>query len=501
MNESSENAGNVTDALPPPDAALAWARRAMRNSNWQDATERWAIVREVYPRQVAAWVQAAAAHRRLEEFDASARLLNEARQRFPARLGPILELISLACDREQWDDAEAWAAEARSREPENLQAWLKSAEVASLRGDRMQAEVFNESARSNFLDKPKVWIQYAELAMQDQDWHQALERWALVRGQFPEHAEGFVRAADAARALGNEPLARQLQLAREYGNAWLESLTDNESGDDSEEEGEHRITPPQRRSWRTFADLVWTKARLNLKSEASKNHLRYLWWILDPVLYMTVFYIVFGVLMERGGSGFIAYLLTGLVPFQWFAKTVSQTSNSIVGGKGLMHKVRISPLFFPLVGIVQNTGKQLLVFAMLGAFLILYGLPPTIHWLAFVPVVLTQLLLMVVISCLVAMIIPFIRDLNNLVPTGIQFLLFTSGIFYTVDRIPQEWQPLFFTNPMANILFQYRQIFVENQWPVWSMLGWVVLGSLIGLGIVLWLYRRLESVFPRVVLE
>src|SRR5690554_2477466 len=105
MNDSSENAGNVTDSLPPPDSAIAWARRAMRNSNWQDAAERWAIVREVYPWQEAAWVQAAAAHRRLEEFDVSARLLNEARQRFPSRLGPILGLISLACDRELWDDA------------------------------------------------------------------------------------------------------------------------------------------------------------------------------------------------------------------------------------------------------------------------------------------------------------------------------------------------------------------------------------------------------------
>lgn len=501
MNDSSENTGNVTDSLPPPDSAIAWARRAMRNNRWQDATDRWTIVREVYPEEEASWVQSATAHRKLKEHEVAAQLLEEARQRFPTSLAPLLGLASLACDREHWGDAETLAEQARILEPDNPQAWLKSAEVASRRGDRQQAEAFNGQAREAFPNKPKVWIQHAELAMRAEDWNQALERWAIVRKRFPEHAEGFVRAAEAAKELGNEPLARQLLLAREYGNAWLESLQEDESEDDNEEEGEHRITPHQRRNLRTFADLVWTKARLNLKSEASQNHLRYVWWVLDPVLYMTVFYIVFGLLMERGGPGFIAYLLTGLVPFQWFAKTVQQTSNSIIGGKGLMHKVRISPLFFPLVGIVQNTGKQLLVFVMLGLFLILYGLPPTIHWLAFVPVVLTQLLLMVVVSCLVAMSIPFIRDLSNLVPTGIQFLLFTSGIFYTVDRIPEDWHTLFFSNPMANILFQYRQIFVENQWPVWSMLGWVALGSLIGLGVVLWLYRKLEPVFPRVVLE
>ncbi len=395
-------------------------------------------------------------------------------------------------------EAEALAAEARERFPEEMAVMLGSARVAASSGDATAALAFNQDARERFPEAPEPSLQHAELAMQTEEWPLALDRWREVRERFPKHAEGFTRAADAAQAIGDESLARQLRLAQEYGNAWLESVQDDEQGG---EETPHTINPPQRRDWRTFVDLVWTKARLNLKSEASQNHLRYLWWILDPVLYMTVFYIVFGLLMERGGPGFIAYLLTGLVPFQWFAKTVQQTSNSIVGGKGLMHKVRISPLFFPLVGIVQNTGKQLLVFAMLGAFLILYGLPPTIHWLAFIPIVLVQLLLMIVVSCTLAMMVPFARDLTNLIPTGIQFLLFTSGIFYTIDRIPEDWRSLFFTNPMANILYQYRQVFVENQWPDWSGLGWVALGSGLGLGLVVFLYRRLEPIFPRVVIE
>ena len=470
----------------------------MRHAKWQEACERWAILRQVYSVQEDTWVQAAVAHRHLGQYELADELLNEARRHFPGQPGPLLELAILRLDQGRLDEAIALMAQARKQSPVSLLVLLRSALVSETVGDREAAVTYNQQAREAYAESPAPWLQYAELAMRAEDWETALVRWAEVRSRFPPHAEGFTRAADAAQAMGNERLARQLRLAREYGNAWLESVQDE---DESEEEAEHTITPPQRRNWRTFIDLVWTKARLNLKSEASKNHLRYVWWILDPILYMTVFYIVFGVLMERGGPGFIAYLLTGLVPFQWFAKTVHQTSGSIVGGKGLMHKVRISPLFFPLVGIVQNTGKQCLVFAMLGLFLVLYGLPPTIHWLAFIPIVLVQLLLMTVVSCMLAMIVPFVRDLTNLIPTGIQFLLFSSGIFYTIDRIPEEWRSLFFTHPMANILYQYRQVFVENQWPDWSGLGWVVLGSLLGLVIVIFSYRRLEPIFPRVVIE
>lgn len=498
MNEQATVEGQGEGSLPPAQNVLWWPRQAMNNGNWQNAANHWAILRQVYPDEPAVWVQAAVSHRRLGQLEEAEALLAGARERFNETPWPLLELASLCCEQGRQDEAERLVVEARERFPEALPVMLGSARVAAEFDKLSEALAFNCQARERFPEAPEPWLQYAELAMQAEDWPLALERWRGVRERFPKHAEGYTQAADAAQAMGDESLARQLRLAQEYGNAWLESI---QADEESEEEASHTINPPQRRDWRTFVDLVWTKARLNLKSEASQNHLRYLWWILDPVLYMTVFYVVFGLLMERGGPGFIAYLLTGLVPFQWFAKTVQHTSSSIVGGKGLMHKVRISPLFFPLVGIVQNTGKQLLVFAMLGIFLILYGLPPTIHWLAFIPIVLVQLMLMTVVSCSLAMIVPFVRDLTNLIPTGIQFLLFTSGIFYTIDRIPEGWRSLFFTNPMANILYQYRQVFVENQWPDWSGLGWVALGCIVGLGVVVFLYRRLEPIFPRVVIE
>ncbi|HCE41701.1 MAG TPA: ABC transporter permease, partial [Alcanivorax sp.] len=261
------------------------------------------------------------------------------------------------------------------------------------------------------------------------------------------------------------------------------------------------VAPPRRRDGRNFIDLVLTKARLNLKSEANRNHLRYLWWVLDPLLYMAVFYVVFGLLLHRGGEGFVAYLLTGLVPFQWFAKTIQHASNTIVEGRGLMNQVRISPLFFPLVAVAQNAGKQTLVFLMLAVFLVVYGLPPTPHWLALAPVVALQLAFMVVVGCALAMLIPFVRDLLNLVPTGLQFLLFCSGVFYTLDTIPERWRDLFLANPMANLLHQYRRILLDHQWPDWSQLGWLALGCALGLVAVLLAYRRLEGVFPRVVVE
>ncbi|WP_226704433.1 ABC transporter permease [Microbulbifer elongatus] len=252
------------------------------------------------------------------------------------------------------------------------------------------------------------------------------------------------------------------------------------------------------KSWVGFFDLVWVKAKLNLKAEASKNHLKQAWWILEPLMYMSVFYLIFGVLLQRGGEGFIPFLLTGLIPFQWFAKSVQQASNSIVAGRGIIHKVKIYPLFFPLVAILQVFGKQMLVFIMLVIFLFFFDLPPNVYWFGLVPVMMTQLLLLFVVGAAVAILIPFVRDLSYLVTTGIQFTMFLSGVFYSVEKIPQEWHATFFVNPVANILFQYRRILINQEWPDWSMLGILVAALFVSAILVVLLYEKLGPKLPRV---
>ncbi len=501
MREKEASSPGLVNPSPMPlvDEAAKWAMEAMRNQQWQEAAQRWAVLQHAYPDEAMVWIQAGICHRQLGNLAMAQNLLESAVERFPGRPAGILELTEVAYANNDTSRVAALLEQARERFPNHMPVLLKSAELEQRLGHPADAERYNVQAREQFADHPQPWVQYAELAMQREEWSLALSRWAEIRQRFPEHPAGYNRAALAAEQAGDVRHARRLRLAREYGQKWLESF--DEPSQTEKQALDDKISPPTRRHWLAFIDLIWTKARLNLKSEASQNYLRYLWWVIDPLLYMSVFYLVFGMLLNRGGEGFVAYLLTGLVPFQWFAKTLQQTSNSIVSNKGLMNQVHISPLFFPLVGIVQNSGKQLLVFFMLGIFLVFYGLPPTVHWLAFIPVMLVQLFLMAIFSCTLAMLVPFVRDLTNLIPTGIQFMLFCSGVFYSASIIPEQWRSLFFLNPMANILYQYRLILIEHQWPDWQGLGWVLLGCLLGSVLLFWLYRRVESVLPRVVIE
>lgn len=248
--------------------------------------------------------------------------------------------------------------------------------------------------------------------------------------------------------------------------------------------------------------VVWEKSRLNLKSEAAVNYLSYIWWLIEPVLHMLVYYLVFESLLKRGdGPGFVFFLLTGLVPWLWFTKVISQGSTSLVMGKALMSQLAIPKLFFPLVIVTQCSVKQVLVFSILLVFLLLSGFSPSIHWLALLPVIFAQLLLMIPLACLLAVALVFVRDLSFIIPTVLQFMFFCTGIFFRLDDIAGEYLQLFYLNPMAGLVQQYREILLNNAWPEWLYLGKLGLAVAVLWVLTLYVYRTQEYAITRVAQE
>ncbi len=248
-------------------------------------------------------------------------------------------------------------------------------------------------------------------------------------------------------------------------------------------------------------DLIWVTANFNLRSEASENYLSYAWWIIEPLLHMMVFYVVFALLLNRGGENYIVFLLVGLIPWLWFSKSIVHTQHSIVRGKQLMNQLYIPKLFFPLTVVLQDAIKQLIVFALLLSFLFFYGILPTLTWFWILPVILAQLLLIISCSLFVAIIVPYIRDLSLVIPTILQFMMFGSGIFYSYKDIPVQYHDLFFFNPMAVIMHSFRLILIEHVRPDFGQLYFVAGLSILFIIIGVMIYRRLEYTLPRVVLE
>lgn len=247
--------------------------------------------------------------------------------------------------------------------------------------------------------------------------------------------------------------------------------------------------------------LIWTYAVLNVRAEVQRSYLSYGWLILEPLLYMVVYFIVFDKLLQRGGEGFAIFLLTGLVPWMWFAKAVNGSSGSIILNNKLMLQIGLPPIVYPLVIIMQASLKQFPIFILLLGLMWLNGYSPELNWLALIPVLITQAILIIAFSCAIASIIPFVRDLSYLVPTGITFLMFLSGIFYDYKNIQEPWQSIFLMNPIAFLLKCYRDILIDGATPDFNTLAIFAVISLAACLLLIFIYKRLRYVYPRIVAE
>jgi len=251
-----------------------------------------------------------------------------------------------------------------------------------------------------------------------------------------------------------------------------------------------------------FFRLVIVKVWFNLRTEAAQHRLSYAWWILEPVLHMGAFYLIFKILLQRGTENFVAFLLCGLVPWLWFAKSVTNSCQSIIQGKGIISQAFIPKAFFPLTAVSQDAVKQSLVFLLLAVYMIASGFPLTINWLWLLPIIVTQFLLIAAVSFTVAFIVPFALDFKYLVGTVLILGMMGSGVFFSYEEVlSPQYRDLFLLNPMANLLVSYRLVLLEGEMPRIVDLATISVISLAVLALVLFLLRRFDNNLTRLIIE
>lgn len=250
-----------------------------------------------------------------------------------------------------------------------------------------------------------------------------------------------------------------------------------------------------------YFSLLMFKTYVDLRAEASRTYLNFLWWIVEPVLYMGVFYVVFGLMFKRGdGPDYVPFLLCGLMAWKWFDSTIRSGANAIQINAALIGQVFIPKIFFPSVTIAHNIVKFVFVLIIFLVFLQFYGLDLNKTYVMLPAILFVQLLLIAGCTFLLAAIVPFLPDIMQVVNYALTLLLFLSGIFYSVDSFPEQYQVYFYLNPMVSIIEAYRDVMLYSQWPNLTSLSIIagVSGLMIALGA--WIMFRYERVYPRVVL-
>lgn len=250
-----------------------------------------------------------------------------------------------------------------------------------------------------------------------------------------------------------------------------------------------------------FIILVDTKAKMSLKAEASKLYLSFLWWILEPMLFVLAFYFVFSMLLGARQPDFLLFLMCAKVPYMWFSKAVTSASGSIAANRGIISQIDIPKAIFPYASIQITLYKEIPVFLLLFSMCIYYGYLPSLEWLWLIPLFIVMYLMIVTFGLLTAILVCYADDVRMVISMAMLFLMFTSGIFFDISTIREPVQSyLLIFNPLAFMCDGFRKILMDKG--LYSIQHLLILFAIFSVATVAFnvLYRRMSrTIAARVV--
>ena len=279
-------------------------------------------------------------------------------------------------------------------------------------------------------------------------------------------------------------------------------------GPEPEQELVETVIEPRRgwaplnlRELRGHRDLLYFLVLRNLKVRYKQTVLGAGWAVIQPVMIMVVFTLVFGRLarLSSDGSPYALFSFAALVPWVYFSNALTQASNSIVQNERLVTKVYFPRILVPLAAVVAGLVDLAIAFVVLLGLTVAFGVLPRLDLLIVPPLV-----LLVVVSalgagtCLAALNV-YHRDVRYAVAFLIQFWLFISPVAYSSSIVPDAWRPLYALNPMVGVIDGFRWALLDDAPSPFLNLAISAASATTVLLIGLYYFRRVEDAFADVV--
>jgi lipopolysaccharide transport system permease protein len=246
-----------------------------------------------------------------------------------------------------------------------------------------------------------------------------------------------------------------------------------------------------------YRDLLWLWTLREVQVRYKQSLLGAAWAILQPLALTLIFTLVFSRLVhvDTGDIPYPIFSYTALVPWTFFATSLSFGIASLVTNMNLVTKIYFPREILPLAAIGAAFVDFLVSAVILAGMMVIYGQRP--GWLSLwvVPLVLLQMALTIAVVLLGSALLVFFRDVRFVVPLLIQLWMYASPVIYPVTLVPEKYLVLYFLNPMAGIIDGYRRVLLMGEAPSLYALGLGTSVTLLLLVAGSTLFKRSEPVF------
>lgn len=247
-----------------------------------------------------------------------------------------------------------------------------------------------------------------------------------------------------------------------------------------------------------FFFLAWRDVLVRYKQTV----IGLLWALLRPFMTMVIFTAVFGHIagLSTGETPYALLVLSALLPWQFFASTFSEASNSLIGNAGMISKVYFPRLVIPMSSGIVGLVDFLVSFLILGGLMIWYRWVPTVTMLYLPLFIISALILALGGGIWVSALTVRYRDFRFITPFIVQMGVYISPVGFLSTTIPEKWRLLYALNPMVGIIDGFRWAILGNLYPIyWPSF---ILSTILS-GLFLWsgirYFRSTEKTFADII--
>ena len=249
-----------------------------------------------------------------------------------------------------------------------------------------------------------------------------------------------------------------------------------------------------------YRGLIQSLVARELKARYRGSVLGFFWSFFNPLLLLLVYTFVFNKVLEarsEHANPYALFLFCGLLPWTWFATSLTESSGVLISGGNLIKKVLFPAEILPIVSVLANMVHFLFGLPILAAFLLYYGRPLQASELMWFPVVvIVQLVLTLAFALLLSALTVHFRDIRDILSNLLTVWFFVTPIIYPWQDAPERIKRFLNLNPFMHLAVSYQEIlFFDGPF---GHLKWLLLLGLISVLFFLFgyfVFDRLRDTF------
>jgi homopolymeric O-antigen transport system permease protein len=251
--------------------------------------------------------------------------------------------------------------------------------------------------------------------------------------------------------------------------------------------------------------LIRYLARADLKRKGTDTLFGNIWWVLDPLLQMTVYVILVTVIFQRQQEAYPLFIFAAILPWKWFSTVISDAITSVTGQERLIKQIQFPKIVLPSAAMLAGIAQFLFGLIPLGAMLVIFYANRITASLLFIPVIaVVQFVFTLALGYVLAALNVFFRDIGNLARHVLRLWFYLSPALYGAETIAKltDQHPtiarIMHLNPFFAILESYRDAIYYGRSPDFALLGAVFVASIAFLVVGTIFFKRVEPSFAKV---